>query len=128
MRSITYISSLNLSQFGMKFVQICTTKLEVPVSISGRVLGNFQVACSYCPHFEAMWSTQPLTEMNAKGLPWGKAWPTLRAESSAVWLCQMSESGFPLPSFYRKIYIQVIFRTVLFLKLQACTALHSKSH
>ena len=55
----------------MKFVKICATKQEVSVLIRGRVLGNFQVTSSICPHLVAMWSTQPLTEMSAKELPWG---------------------------------------------------------
>jgi len=60
-----------LSQFGMQFVKICATKQEVPVSIHGRVFGNFQVTCSFCPHLVAIWSTQTLTEMSAKERPWG---------------------------------------------------------
>ena len=43
MSSITYMSSLKLSQFGMQFVKLFATKQEVPVSITSRVLGNFQI-------------------------------------------------------------------------------------
>jgi hypothetical protein len=49
----------------------CATRQEVPGSIHGRVLGKFQVTCSFCQHSVALGSTQPVTEMSTKEFPWG---------------------------------------------------------
>jgi hypothetical protein len=39
-------------------------KREVPFSILGKILGNYQVTYSFCPHSVALGSTQPLTEVS----------------------------------------------------------------
>jgi hypothetical protein len=57
---------------------------EVPGLISGRILGSFQVTSYFCPHSVALGSTQILTEMSTRELPWGKARPVRGADSSAV--------------------------------------------
>ena len=44
---------------------------EVPGAIPCRVFGNFQVTYSFCPHTAALGSTQLLTDVNTKDLPWG---------------------------------------------------------
>jgi hypothetical protein len=42
------------------------TRKEVPCSILGRVLANFQVTCYFCPQAVVLGSTQPLTERSTK--------------------------------------------------------------
>ena len=48
-----------------------TTRQEVAASISERVTGISRVTQSLCLHLVALWTTQPLTEMNTTGFPWG---------------------------------------------------------
>ena len=67
----TYLRVGGLREGGGVVAQLVEAKRqEVPGSISGGVLGNFQVAQS-CPHSEALGSTQPLAEMSIKEFPWG---------------------------------------------------------
>jgi hypothetical protein len=51
-------------------VQVVAAR-EIPSSISGRVLGNFQVPYSFYTHSVALGSTQPLTKMSTKEFTWG---------------------------------------------------------
>lgn len=49
-----------------------------------RVLGNFKVTYSFCPHSAVLRYAQTLTEMSTKEFPWGKMRPGREADSSAV--------------------------------------------
>jgi hypothetical protein len=62
------------------------TRREVPVSIAGNVLGNFQVTYSFCPHSVVLWSAQPLTEMCSlpRNFLGGKMRPARRADNCTV--------------------------------------------
>jgi hypothetical protein len=59
---------------------------EVPGSIPVIVFGNFQVSCSFWPHWIAVEYSQPLTEVSTKEYPW-----VLRAAGAWSWqLCRHS--------------------------------------
>jgi hypothetical protein len=62
------------------------TRQEVPGSIPGSDLGNFQVFYSFCPHSVTLGSSQPLTNVyQGIYLGWGgKVWPARGAENSIV--------------------------------------------
>ena len=62
----------------------CATIREVPGSIPGRALGNFQVTSSFYPHSVALGSTQPLAEMSTKEFPWGKEGTARRDDNTAM--------------------------------------------
>jgi hypothetical protein len=53
-------------------------------SITSRVLENFQLSYSFCPHSVALGSTQPLTDISTKGFPSRKVQLAHTADSSAI--------------------------------------------
>jgi len=57
-----------IRQFSFSFILLshCATRREVPASVPGRVLGNFQVTYSFCAHSVALGSTRRLAEMSTK--------------------------------------------------------------
>lgn len=61
----------------------CATGWKGPGSLSGRVLGNFNVSF-LCPRSVALGSTQPLTDMRTKEVPCGYSATGRRSVSSAV--------------------------------------------
>ena len=53
-------------------------------AILGRVVGNFQVTHSFCPHLLVLWSIHPLTEMCKKDFLGCEVRPARRADNCAV--------------------------------------------
>jgi hypothetical protein len=71
----------------------CAARREVPVSTAGRVIGNFQVAYSFCPHSVALGFTEP-KEFFLLGC---EVWPALRSANSTVLVVPnfRSKDGIP---------------------------------
>jgi hypothetical protein len=55
----------------LQLVEECATRNEVPGSITGRILGNFQVIYSFCPHSVALGSNQPLNRNENQWISFG---------------------------------------------------------
>ena len=60
-------------------------------SIPDRLLGNFQVTCSYCPHSVSVGSNLTVREMSTLGVKCGR-WVEL--PSMSYWLYRMSNYGW----------------------------------
>ena len=86
------------------------TRREVLDSISSRVLGNFEVPLSFCPHSVALGSTHTLTEMSAKGFPWGKMWPALSADSCAVLVMPNIKVRMEVQNFISPLSVHELLR------------------
>jgi hypothetical protein len=81
---VSTLSGCYLSLSGGRCLSHYATILEVPGSIPCRVLGNFHVTSSFCPHSVVLGFTQPLTEMTTRKFSWGKVRSATRADNTAL--------------------------------------------